>query len=303
MKRRIAAIVAAVAGAGLVATAVFIGIGVLDSHALLETASTPAPKTTIASALSDETPIEPVVSSLPAELIAGLPGYDDEHDRDTYIHVQTAIKICMTTHGYSYQYALAPESGSVLGLVSIGFEPVPEGFDQDEQDSLYGRPDNLLPDYDWKTGGCYGEAIHKAGLLDDDSAGFTESELAKITELYNSMAYPPPPPYGYAGETPGFASGFDAATGEAIDESITSCMNAQGFDFDISDNVRPDGVVQFSEGAFGVNPISKDYYESQTDDALIVLYGPHLSADQPYDWQTGGCYGTAIHEAGIAGAE
>jgi hypothetical protein len=304
MKRRIAAIIAAVAGVGLVATAVFIGAGVLDSRALLETASTPAPQTTIASALSEETPTEPVVSSLPAEMIAGLPGYDDEHDRDTYIRVQTWIKICMTAqYGHSYQFALAPESGTVLGLVSTRFIPMPEGFDQHEQNSLYGTPGNLLPDYDWKTGGCYGEAVHKAGLLDDDSSGFTDSELAEITELYNSMAYPPPPPYGYAGETPGFASGFDAVTGEAIDASITSCMNEHGFDFDITDNVRPDGTVQFSEGAFGVNPISKNYYESQTDDAFIVLYGPHLSADQPYDWQTGGCYGAAIHEAGVPGAE
>lgn len=304
MKRRIAAIIAAIAGVGLVATAVFIGVGILDSRALLETASTPAPLTTIASALSEDAPTEPVVSSLPAEMIAGLPGYSDEHDRDTYIRVQTWIKICMTEqYGHSYQFALAPESGTVLGFVSTGFHPAPAGFDQHEQDSLYGPPDNLLPDYDWQTGGCYGEAVHKAGLLDGGATAFTESELAKITELYNSMAYPPEKPWGYAGETPGFTSGFDAVTGKAIEASIISCMNEEGFDFYITDNVRPDGSVQFSEGAFELNPTSKDYYESQTEDALVVLYGPRLSADQPYDWQTGGCYGAAIHDAGTPGAE
>lgn len=304
MKRRIAAIIAAVAGVGIVATAVVIGVGVVDSHALLESASTPAPQTTIDSALLEDAPTEPVVSNLPAELIAGLPGYTDEHDRDTYIRVQTAIKICMTTHGYSYQFALAPETGSVLGFVSTGFNPMPEGFDQSEQDSLYGSPDNLLPQYDWTSGGCYGEAVHKAGLLDDDSTGFTDAELAKITELYNSMAYPPEQPWGYAGETPGFASGFDTATAEAIDASITSCMNDQGFTFDISDNVRPDGAIQFNGGAFDVNPLAGDGDTSQSDmdDAFVALYGPRLSADQPYDWQTGGCYGAAIHEAGVAGA-
>lgn len=304
MKRRIAAIIAAVAGAGLVTTAAFIGVGVLDSHALLETASTPVPQTTISAAIAADNPSEPVVSPLPADMISGLPGYDDEHDRDTYIRVQTWIKICMTTqYGHSYQFALAPESGTVLGLVSTGFTPLPEGFDQHEQNSLYGAPGNLLPDYDWQSGGCYGEAIHKAGLLDDDSTGFTDTELADITELYNSMAYPPEKPWGYAGETPGFATGFDAATADAIDASITSCMNGNGFAFEISDNVRPDGTVQFRDGAFDVNSTSGEHWESEAEDALVALYGPRLSADQPYAWQTGGCYGAAIHEAGIPGAE
>ncbi|MBF4635620.1 hypothetical protein ITJ38_14500 [Agreia pratensis] len=299
MKRRLAAIIGITAGVTLIATTIFIGVGLLDTRSRAEAASTPAPQTTISPALSNETPAQSVVSNLPAAMIAGLPGYSDEHDRDTYVHIQTWMKICMNTHGYSYQFELAPQSGTVLGLVSTGFNPLPEGYDQGEQNALYGVPDNLLPDYDWQSGGCYGEAVHKAGILNDGSAGFTPDELAQITEVYDPMANPPEPTYGYAGVTPGFGASFDPAVAKTVDASITACMSRNGIDYTHTDNINPDGSALLNEGAFMARPISGENTPTFLDDAFVVLYGARVSADQPYDWQKGGCYGAAIHEAGI----
>lgn len=299
MRRRLAAIVGVIAGVALMATAIFIGVGILDTRSSLQAAAAPVPQTTIGTALSNGAPTQTVTSNLPAAMIAGLPGYRDEHDRDTYIHVQTWMKICMGTHGYSYQFDLAPQSGSVLGLVSTGFIPLPKGFDQGEQNALYGAPDNLLPDYDWQTGGCYGEAVHKAGLLDDGSDGFTPDELAKIAEIYDPMANPPEPLYGYAGVTPGFGVSFDPAVAASVDASIVACMSRNGIEYAHADNINPEGSALLNEGSFMARPISGDNTPTFFDDAFVVLYGVRVPADQPYDWQKGGCYGAAIHEAGI----
>ncbi|CAD5990979.1 hypothetical protein [Agreia sp. COWG] len=308
MRKKIAVIVGVIAGAMVIGTSAFIGVGVIDSMKTMAAASEPPAVTLIdatpstSDASKTEASAASVVSNLPSEMIAGLPEYTNVHDRDTYIRVQTWIKICMReTAGHSYQFDLAPEAGDVVGLVSTGFIPLPAGLDQHEQLSLYGEPDNLLPSYDWQAGGCYGEAIHKQGLLDDGGSTFSEAELAKITEVYNSMASPPEPAWGYAGATPGESVSRELFA--SIDASITSCMAENGIQYSHTDNLGDDGTASLREGAFAMKPIEGSSSETFFDDASIVLYGARQSADAPYDWTRGGCYGQAVHAAGIAGAQ
>ena len=308
MRRKIAVVVGAVAGAAILVSGAFIGIGVITSLQAMAAARQPVPTTVIGSGepadAADPSPA-PVVSVLPPAMIAGLPEYTATHDRDTYIRVQTWITLCMRDQaGYSYGFDPAPESGDVTGFVSTTFVPVPPEFDQHEQISLYGEPGNLLPAYDWEKGGCYGQALHKAGLLDDGATAFTAAELTEIADLYDSMTDPPERPWGYDGETPGFQTPVSLDVFERIDAAITACMAENGIAYAHDQYLDDNGNASLLNGAYDIQPLEGDpsptFYEV---DSMVALYGPHTSADQPYDWTRGGCYGRAVHEAGIPGAE
>ncbi|MFB2583754.1 hypothetical protein [Herbiconiux liukaitaii] len=302
MRKKIAVAACALAGVAVLVSGALIGAGMLTA-ASAQSQGAPVPVTVLDDGsvpVEEQTP-SPVVSNLPAAMIAGLPEYSAEHDRETYIRVQTWIKICMGEQaGHSYSFEPAPAEGDVTGLVSTGFIPFPAEFDQHEQIALYGEADNLLPAYDWNRGGCYGEALHKAGLLDGGVSTFSESELARIADVYESMAYPPAETSGGRG-APG--DSVDATVFATIDAAITTCMAEHGIDHSHMPASNPDGSVSLRNGSFSWEPISGERTESFYDDALVTLFGQPQAVDAPYDWSEGGCYGEAIHEAGIAGAE
>lgn len=300
MREKIALIAGGIAGAGILASAVFIGSGILTTAAA--TASREAPPTTIvqsSGSRGEESP-STVTSNLPAELIAGLPEYAATHDRETYIRVQTWIKICMgDTAGYSYSFDPAASPGVVPGFVSTGFIPAPPEFDQHEQIALYGEPGNLLPEYDWMKGGCYGDALHKAGLLDDGPT-FTDSELAQIAETYHSIAFPSADASG-ARNAPDYS--VSPAVLETVSSSITACMAEQGIAYSFDPVRNDDGTVSLRNGSFTWEPASGERTESFDREAALALDGPPKTPGAPYDWAEGGCYGQAIHEAGLSGTE
>lgn len=301
MREKIALVAGGIAGVGIMASAVFIGCGILTTaHA---TASRETPPTTIiqsSGSHDDESP-STVTSNLPSDLIAGLPEYAAMHDRDAYIRVQTWIKICMgETAGYSYSFDPAKSTEDVPGLVSTGFIPAPPEFDQHEQIALYGERDNLLPEYDWMKGGCYGEALHKAGLLDGGAATFTDSELAKIAETYDSVAFAPADASG-AQKAPDFS--VTPAVFETVSASITACMAEHEIAYSFDPARNDDGTLSLRNGSFTWEPLVGEGTESFDSEAAIALNGLPNAPDTPYDWAEGGCYGQAIHEVGLAGAE
>lgn len=188
MRRGIAVGIGAVAALIGLASATLMGVGLLQAHARIVVASEPLPITVIGAEPepgATDTPQPSWPSNLSVEYVEGLPEYTEVHDSETYIRVQTWIRVCMRLHGYSYMYEGAPPGGSVVGLVSMTFMPPPPGYPQQELTSLYGDVDNLAR-YEWLRGGCYGEAIHKAGLLDAPPS-FTPDELEQIRDLYDMV--------------------------------------------------------------------------------------------------------------------
>jgi hypothetical protein len=311
-RRRLAIVVGATAGGLALLSAGVIGVGLIGSAQSLAVSSEPLPETVLAEATTGpDGATSAVVSNLPQEMIVGLPEYTAVHSHDVYAQVQTWVKLCMREAGYSYQFDLAENGGDVVGLVSTGFIPFPADMPQDEQQALYGDPDDLLPDYDWTRGGCYGQAIHKAGLLDGGATAFTAEEAARIAATYDEMVNPPAPPYGYAGSTPGLAETLPVEQVRAATTSIVTCLAERGIRFETYDrdgrletfDGADEGDTMSLVGAYSMMPIEGAATESFWDDASIALFGPATPADAPYDWRTGGCYGQAIHAAGIPGAQ
>lgn len=293
--KRLAVLLGSVAALVLVASVVVIGIGIAHSQKLLAAAAVPLPATPIEAGDAVEAqgpaPVSSGVSNLSPDLIASLPGYAEAHDRETYIRVQTWIRICMRDQfGYSYAFTLAPEEGDIVGFVALAFMPAPDGWDQSETQALYGN------------GGCYDEAVHKAGVV--GTASFTAGELAQIDELYGQLAYPEENPWGWAGETPGFAAPVDRPMFQAVQDSISACMAAAGWQWVTQFDANDDGVSPLLLSGIGIaGPLGGDgLTEAQFAPAFIALYGPR-SHTSTYDWTTGGCYGRAIHEAGVSGAD